>query len=436
MSSENRSPLAALRSIGPAIIVAAVVLGPGSIVTSSKVGAYFGYSGTLVLLVAGVLLIGMVRLAAHVGLAYENTPCQEIANRLGRKIAIALGIILFLIIACFQSSNNMAVSTGVIPLFGDEDTPGWAPGAAIFGINLLALVTLYALPKLYSRVENIMKLLVGLMILAFLLNAIAAAPLILKTLEGLTIMPVAHESLAKVKDFKDPYLSLQALIATTFSIAAAFYQAYLVRERGWTLQDGEKVRGDATTGILVLISISLLIMITSAGVFYGKPEAATLKGASDIAKQLEPLFQSLARPIFAIGFLAAAVSSFLVNAMIGGTILSDSLGRGSKMSDPWPRHFTSLALLVGMLAGLLSLTTKFDYLHLITIAQALTVIGVPALAAALIYLGTRPEVKGGEHRLSPRVLSISYIGAAVSVALALRTLNIVISKVAKLFISS
>ena len=34
-----------LKSIGPAIIVAAVVLGPGSILTSSKVGATFGVLG-------------------------------------------------------------------------------------------------------------------------------------------------------------------------------------------------------------------------------------------------------------------------------------------------------------------------------------------------------------------------------------------------------
>ncbi len=55
--SENRSPLAALKSIGPAIIVAAVVLGPGSILVSSKVGAVFGYTAISVLVLAIILLI-------------------------------------------------------------------------------------------------------------------------------------------------------------------------------------------------------------------------------------------------------------------------------------------------------------------------------------------------------------------------------------------
>jgi Mn2+/Fe2+ NRAMP family transporter len=46
-----------MRSVGPAIIVAAVVLGPGSILTSSKVGAQFGWLALPVLAVAVVLMI-------------------------------------------------------------------------------------------------------------------------------------------------------------------------------------------------------------------------------------------------------------------------------------------------------------------------------------------------------------------------------------------
>ena len=58
---------ATLRSIGPAIIVAAVVLGPGRILTSSKVGAQFGWFGVPVLMVAVILMIGMVALSARLG---------------------------------------------------------------------------------------------------------------------------------------------------------------------------------------------------------------------------------------------------------------------------------------------------------------------------------------------------------------------------------
>ena len=70
-----------------------------------------------------------------------------------------------------------------------------------------------------------------------------------------------------------------------------------------------------------------------------------------LPQQLEPLFGNWAKLIFGLGILAAACSSFLVNAMIGGTILSDGLGLGAKLSDSWPRHLTALALVIGMAVG-------------------------------------------------------------------------------------
>ena len=70
--------------IGPTIIIAAVVLGPGSILTSSKVGADFGFPAWFVLALSTFLMIGMVALAARLGVTYERSLCEELAARLGR----------------------------------------------------------------------------------------------------------------------------------------------------------------------------------------------------------------------------------------------------------------------------------------------------------------------------------------------------------------
>ena len=53
-----------LNSLGPAIIVAAVVLGPGSILTASKTGAMFGYSMVWALAIAVILMIGAPHVTA------------------------------------------------------------------------------------------------------------------------------------------------------------------------------------------------------------------------------------------------------------------------------------------------------------------------------------------------------------------------------------
>ncbi|MCP4511289.1 MAG: hypothetical protein GY826_33385, partial [Fuerstiella sp.] len=59
---------------------------------------------------------------------------------------------------------------------------------------------------------------------------------------------------------------------------------------------------------------------------------------------------------------------------------------------------------------------KESVVPLILLAQACTVIGLPALAAALIYLGTRPELTG-PRKVPNRILVIAKIGFCVSCVL-------------------
>ena len=114
-----------LRSIGPAVIVAAVVLGPGSILTSSKVGASFGLLGVPVVIGSTILMIAMVGLSARLGAVYEASLCDELARRLGRWVAVAIGGTLFALVALFQSSNNIALVGGLEPMFGEQPLPIW-----------------------------------------------------------------------------------------------------------------------------------------------------------------------------------------------------------------------------------------------------------------------------------------------------------------------
>ena len=78
-----------LGSLGPAIIVASVVLGPGSIVASSKVGCAYGYDMVWLLAVAGLLMVSMTALSARLGVTLQGTLCDELASRAGRPVAVA-----------------------------------------------------------------------------------------------------------------------------------------------------------------------------------------------------------------------------------------------------------------------------------------------------------------------------------------------------------
>ena len=73
--------------------------------------------------------------------------------------------------------------------------------------------------------------------------------------------------------------------------------------------------------------------MTSVMVFYGRQEPVVLNNVGDVACQLEPLFGRAAKIIFCLGIFAGALSSFLVNAIIGGTVFSDSLGKGCRLES-------------------------------------------------------------------------------------------------------
>ncbi|MDB4773033.1 hypothetical protein OAG20_03240, partial [Verrucomicrobiales bacterium] len=88
--------------------------------------------------------------------------------------------------------------------------------------------------------------------------------------------------------------------------------------------------------------------------------------------------------------------------------------------SPWLLGLTTLALLSGMLIALFNLQdAKIGSVTLITVAQALTVIGLPALALSLIYLGTRPELTGN-RRVPPWIIILAIAGFIVACVLAVR----------------
>jgi len=422
------------RALGPAIIVACVVLGPGSILTSSKVGCQFGYDLIWVLVGAGILMVGAVATSARVGVALEGTPCTELANRLGRPVAAVAGIAVFLIASCFQFSNNLGVLAAIEPLLDLGDGSN-VQNYLLIGLNVGLIACLFGFKKLYQPIEKLMMLLVGLMLIGFAANLLLARPSILNFFLGLipsvpqgisggflpTVKEIKPTSIAAevvTQKIVDPWLAVQGLIVTTFSIGGAFYQAYLVKEKGWTRDNLRQGLTDSVAGIAVLVGITLMILVTSASVLSGFVAPTELKSVADVAQQLKPLFGSTAEVLFCVGIFAGAISSFLVNSIIGGTLLADGLGLDARMDSRWTKLFTVATLMTGMV---IALTTSSDgRVPLIIFAQACTVLGGPVLALSLLYLALQPSSTGIQKTPS-WMIGITSLGALVVFALAVRT---------------
>ena len=418
--SERRLPW--WRSIGPALITACVVFGPGSLLISSNVGANHGYALLWLLVLTGILMGTYMTTAARIGVVGGATPCTLLARHHGRIIAAVIGINLCLICTTFQFANNLAVVAAAGSLI-----PKVPPIIVLALLNGLIIIFLFTAKQVYRLLEKVMKVMVGIILVSFVINVILAGPSLADIFKGLIpgipegiTLGLPHKMDGKIED---PLLLVASLLGTTFSVAAAFYQGNLVRERGWTIKEYRNGIGDSITGVAVLTGVSAVIMITAATVIPGQQ-------AQDIgvlAKSLQPLLGSTAYIIFCVGLFAVAMNPFLINAMIGGSILADAIGKPAKLSDRWSRVFTVVVLLVGMLVAVLALRTGQKPVNLIIFGQALTVIGNPLMAATILWLANRKDIMG-ERRNTPLLNILGGIGFLVVLFTAVRVLISVILK--------
>jgi len=419
--------LAFIRSIGPAIIVAAVVCGPGSMLMSSKTGAIYGYSMIWLVAAAATLMWSMVALSARLGVVLERTPLGELAARLGRPVAAIVGTLLFLVVVGFQVSNNVAIVAAVEPFLPAPESAAGPRGLTLpltilFAVNLFMLAVLYRFGDLYRPIERLLKAIVLVVISAFTINLVLAGPDPAAMLAGLVPSPPPGGFATMLKPRADPNVTvLQALVATTFSVAGAFFQAYSVRARGWTLADARQGMVDSLVGAGVLAGVSIILMSTAAAALHhagvGSADLATI---GDVARQLEPLFGPYATLVFSTGVFAGGFGAFMVNALIGGNMLADGFGCGATMNNIGTKHATAAAAMIAMIIAVGCLLAGVKPVAAITMAQASTVIGLPALSLALLYLATRPELVA-ERRIPRWMLVAACLGLAVTLFLTART---------------
>jgi len=200
------------------------------------------------------------------------------------------------------------------------------------------------------------------------------------------------------------------MTATTFSIIAAFYLAYLVQEKNWGLGEYRTGIRDAALGIVILALLTLVIMLSAAGAFAGK--SVKLFTAGDVAAQLEGSFGAGARYIFCLGLVAASFSSFIVNALIGGGLLADGLGIGRGFDNPRVKAAASAALLMGMIVALLAMRYEASRVTSIVVAQAMTLLLAPLCGIVLLVVANRKDVMG-EHRNGIWMNALGVLGLAV-----------------------
>jgi manganese transport protein len=376
-----------LSQVGPALVLATVVLGPGSLTLHTIAGSTYGYRLLWVPIVATMFMMVYTWLSARIGLVTGQTLFDLVRRKYGTGPARVGGLFAFLAVLAFQAGNSAAVGFAANAIVGVDVRVA----ATVLLLPALALVLL---PNLYRKLELLVKIFVGLLILTFVGTLVLIGVRVDAALAGLV---------PSLPDGAAIFLTL-GMAATSFSIAAAVYQGYLMREKEWGPDDLSTEGFDTFVGIGILGSISVAVLLTSAGALHatGNPVFT----AQGMAAQLEPLAGPVAFYLFIFGFFFASFSSLIVNPMIGATLLADGFGMDSSMDGRPVKRWTAIGLFAGLAVVL---AFEGSPVELLRIAQAMAVIAFPLLGIFVLAIARDRSIMG-DHATGNGVHAVAIAG--------------------------
>ncbi|APU22905.1 Nramp family divalent metal transporter [Actinoalloteichus sp. GBA129-24] len=359
-----------LALIGPAFVVGAWQFGPGNLTSAVQAGGLFGYRLIWVIVVSTALMIMFTDMSVRIALSSGESMVETVKRVLGKVTGVLAGIGVFGISLMFSVGNAVGSGLGLSLVFGGSPV--------IWTLVCTVVVAVVVLARdFYTVVERLLLAIVALMAVGFIASAVLTRPDWGDVAAG--FIPNLPPGVG---------LLLIALVGTNFSINAAFYTGYATRERGLTRSQYRDVTISDTIPGIVAPGIMTILVIVAGAAALGGSSGGTLQ---QLAEVLEPVAGPAGRIIFALGFFGAAFSSMVANATAGGTLLSDGLGWGNRLSS---RRVRAMILVVLAFGALVAVLAQGSPVELIILAQALTVLVAPFLGVLLFLLANTRRLMG------------------------------------------
>lgn len=369
--------------VGPAVLVTAAFIGPGTVTACSLAGARFEYAllwGLLFSIFATVILqemSGRLGVISRKGLGEALR--SQIRNPFIKIISIVLVIsAIFLGNAAYQTGNLIGASMGIASITGIDNVTIGAANLNIWSI-LIGLVA-FAILMLgsYKILERILVVLVLVMSIVFIATAIWVLPDLGNLLKGMVVPSLPSGSA----------LTVVALIGTTVVPYNLFLHASAARERWKGESDLPKVRKDTIISIIVGGVISMAIVITSASTIYGT--GIIINGAGDLALQLKPLLGSWAKIFISVGLFAAGISSSITAPLAAAYALSGLFGWGKDIKDKRFKAVWIFIILIGIILSGIGLK-PIQAIHFAQVANGLI---LPLIAIFLLVVMNNRKLLG------------------------------------------
>lgn len=444
---------------GPAILVTAAFIGPGTVLAASKAGSEYGL--TLLWAVAFSVFSAIVlqEMAARLGIVTGMGLSQAIKTTFQNPILkfSILALILIAILvgnAAYQTGNVLGAASG-LSLLADgaptssnkiEELAGTVNHSSLADVERadLALrpsrlwlwtlvvgglaLTLIIIGR-FSLLQRCLTALVLVMSVLFLLAAFMSGPSLGELAAGLVPrIPSGSEwfVIGLIGTTVVPYnLFLHS------SAAAQRWPSESVRKTADKAKALKDSRKDTKLSILVGGLVTAAILVTAAKAFEADSggNSAQLTSVSDVAIQLEPALGSWAKWLFGAGLLAAGLTSAITAPIAAAYAAAGCFGWPDQISDWKLKVVASIVVLVGMFFAIQFEASPKETIILAQVANGLL---LPIVAIFLLIILNRVRLM---HRFRNSA-SANILGVVVLIVVSLiaaRQLNSVYPKIKKLW---
>jgi len=394
--------------IGPAFLVTAAFIGPGTVITASIAGANYGFALLWALLFSVIATIILQEMTARLGIVTQQGLGENIRQACQTPMLRNLAIVMVLSAvvvgnSAYQSGNISGASLGLISIF--ESSGKSVPFAnTLFPILIGTFAFILLISGSYKLIEKALIALVAVMSLAFMVTFFLTKPNVFVLFSGL-FKPIIPDSAT---------LTVIALIGTTVVPYNLFLHAASVSKRWHSPNQLSEARKDLMISIPLGGLISMAILSTAATAFFGQHVEIT--SAADIAPSLQPLFGNMAGVFIGVGLFAAGISSAVTAPLAAAFALSGILDLSKNLHSG---SFKTIWILV-LFLGILGASLDYKPIAIIWFAQVANGILLPIVTIFLLWIMNSKVL--GEFKNKPWQNVLGIIVVFVSLLLSGRSL--------------
>jgi manganese transport protein len=366
----------------PGIFLLGFNIGTGSVTSMAKAGATYGMSLLWTIVASCLATFFMIDIYGRYTLVTGETALQAFRKHIHPAVGIffivaltagvsgsVIGVMGIIADICFEWSKTV-VDGGITPIY--------------FAVFFIALVYYIFWNGKTQFFERSLAVIVAIMAGCFILNFFIMMPPPMDILKGM----VPNLPKVPADQGQGAFLVIAAMVGTTVFSGLFIMRTTLVKEAGWTVSDIKKQRNDAIVSAFMMFVLSGAIMASAAGTLYA--EGLGLTKASQMIELLKPLVGSFATSIFAIGIIAAGVSSQFPNVLMLPWLLCDYNQSQRKMSLGRYRIMVLIISLFGLVVPIFKASPVF----VMIVSQAFNSVLLPMTVGCILYLGNRRDVMG------------------------------------------